>query len=95
MSRFTVQLTRAAVKHLDAVPRLHRRRLAPDLRALADRATFWPAGIKRLKGSGFPLYRLRAGDYRVLFRIDGALLTIMRVINRKDLERTLRGLRRR
>ena len=95
MSRFTVQLTRAAVKDLDAVPQVHRRHLATDLRAPADLATSWPAGIKRLKGFGFPLYRLRAGDYRVLFRIDGALLTIMRVINRKDLERTLRGLRRR
>ena len=94
MSRFTVRLTRAAVKDLDAVPPVLRRRLAAELRALADRATSWPPGIKRLKGFGFPLYRLRAGDYRVLFRIDDTLVTIMRVINRKDLERTLRHLRR-
>ena len=47
MSRFTVQLTRAAVKDLDAVPQVHRRHLATDLRALADLATSWPVGIKR------------------------------------------------
>ena len=93
MSRFTVQLTRAAVKDLDAVPQVHRRHLATDLRALADLGASWPAGIKRIKGFGFPLYRLRAGDYRVLFRIDDTLVTIMRVINRKYLDRTLRRIR--
>ena len=93
MSRFTVQLTRAAVKDLDAVPQVHRQHLATDLRALADLATSWPVGTKRLKGFGFPLYRLRAGDYRVLFRIDDTLVTTMRVINRKDLDRTLRSIR--
>jgi mRNA-degrading endonuclease RelE of RelBE toxin-antitoxin system len=93
VSRFTVQLTRAAVKDLDAVPQVHRQHLATDLRALANLATSWPVGIKRLKGFGFPLYRLRAGDYRVLFRIDDTLVTIMRVINRKDLDRTLRSIR--
>jgi mRNA-degrading endonuclease RelE of RelBE toxin-antitoxin system len=52
-----------------------------------------PPRIKRLKGFAFPLYRLRSGDYRVLYRIDEAAVTVMRVINRKDLERTLRQLR--
>ncbi len=92
MSRLTVQLTRAAVRDLDAAPQVHSQHLATDLRALADLATSWPVGIKRLKGFGFPLYRLRAGDYRVLFRIDDTLVTIMRIINRKDLDRTLRRL---
>ncbi|MDP2625753.1 MAG: hypothetical protein Q8Q58_02455, partial [Candidatus Rokubacteria bacterium] len=49
-----------------------------------------PPRIKRLKGFPFPLYRLRSGDYRVLDRIDEALVTVMRIINRRDLERTLR-----
>ncbi len=93
MTRCTVQLTRAAVKDLDAVPQANRRRLATELKALADLGASWPAGIKRIKGFGFPLYRLRAGDYRALFRLDGTLVTIMRVINRKDLDRTLRRLR--
>ena len=47
----------------------------------------------QLKGFSFPLYRLRSGEYRVLYRVDEALVTVMRVINRKDLEKTLRRLR--
>ncbi len=37
--------------------------------------------------------KLRSGDFRVLYRVDGALVTVMRVIDRKDLELVLRRLR--
>jgi mRNA-degrading endonuclease RelE of RelBE toxin-antitoxin system len=49
---------------------------------------------KRLKGLAFPLHRLRIGDYRLLYRIDEKTITIMRVVNRKDLERGLKNLKR-
>jgi mRNA-degrading endonuclease RelE of RelBE toxin-antitoxin system len=35
------------------------------------------------------LYRLRAGDYRVLYRVVRNTVTIIRVIDRRDLERSL------
>ena len=41
-------------------------------------------------GVGTPLYQLRSGDYLVLYGIDEALVTVMRVIYRPDLERILR-----
>jgi mRNA-degrading endonuclease RelE of RelBE toxin-antitoxin system len=63
------------------------------LRTLKGSPVGRPPRIKRLKGFAGPLYRLRSGDYRVLYRIDEAAVTVMRVINRKDLERTLRQLR--
>ncbi len=44
-------------------------------------------------GVGTPLYQLRSGDYLVLYGIDEALVTVMRVIYRPDLERILRRLR--
>ncbi len=52
-----------------------------------------PPRIKRLKGFSFPLYRLRSGDYRVLYRVEAATVTVMRVVSRRNLERTLRRLR--
>jgi mRNA-degrading endonuclease RelE of RelBE toxin-antitoxin system len=40
--------------------------------------------IKRLQGIDPPEFRLRVGDYRVRFPIDGHILCILRVRNRKE-----------
>jgi mRNA interferase RelE/StbE len=90
---FSVQLTTHAVADLDRLPEEVRLRIMGQLTALA--AHPFPAGQsrKRLKGFGFPLYRFRVGDYRILYRIDPSLITVMRVIDRKDLDRIARRLR--
>ncbi|GAB4418084.1 MAG: hypothetical protein OHK0032_14090 [Thermodesulfovibrionales bacterium] len=46
--------------------------------------------IKKLKGFSPPLYRLRTGDFRVLYRITGNKVAVLRVIDRKELERELK-----
>jgi mRNA interferase RelE/StbE len=38
--------------------------------------------VKRMAGISPPLYRLRIGDWRVLFRYDGATLVILRILPR-------------
>lgn len=88
----SVQLTRAATADLDRLPTADRDHVTHDLRTLAEHPIGGPPRIKRLKGFGFPLYRLRSGDYRALYRIDEAAVTVMRVIHRRELERTLRQL---
>ncbi len=93
MSPFTVQLTRIAARDLDRLPSSDRDQVGRALQALENNPVGSPPRIKQLKGFSFPLYRLRSGEYRVRYRVDGALVTVMRVINRKDLERTLRRLR--
>ncbi|MDW8119580.1 MAG: type II toxin-antitoxin system RelE/ParE family toxin [Chloroflexota bacterium] len=39
-------------------------------------------GVKRLKTAD--TYRLRVGDYRVLFTITGEVIIIQRIVHRKD-----------
>jgi mRNA interferase RelE/StbE len=39
--------------------------------------------IKKLKGS-INIYRLRVGDYRVLFELEGTVITVYDVLHRKD-----------
>lgn len=92
MSRFTVQLTRAASKDLDLLPASHREQITEALLTLQQEPIGPPPRIRRLRGFPFALYRLRSGDYRVLYRIDEAVVTVMRVINRRELERALRQL---
>ena len=93
MHAFAVQLTNQAAADLDKVPREARIQIVKDLSALAVDA--FPKGHvrKKLKGFKFALYRLRAGNYRVLYRIDARLVTIMRVVNRKDLEKIAKRLK--
>lgn len=94
MTAFDVQVTRAAARDLDRVPGVDVEPVLADLRGLGRTPRGAPPRIKRLRGFAFPVYRLRSGTYRVLYRIDGRLVTVMRVVPRKDLDRTLRQLHR-
>lgn len=92
MSGRPIQITRTAAKDLDRLDPALRDQLVRDLRDLQTDPTGRPPRIKRLPGYGAPLYRLRSGDYRVVYRLDDDLITVLRVINRRDLERALRQL---
>ena len=94
MIQFRVQLTRVAAKDLDALDTVVRAAVVADLAKLSESPIDRPPRVKRLKGFKQPLYRLRSGDHRVVYRIDERLVTILRVIDRKVLERSLRKLRK-
>lgn len=54
----------------------------------------YPMGkrIKKIVGSKLPLYRLKVGDYRVIYEIVKREIPILRVIHRKDLEKIIKNL---
>jgi mRNA interferase RelE/StbE len=86
--RYEVQLTRAAERGLSGLSKADLRRIDAKIRALADDPR--PHGVKKLEGSG-ELYRIRAGDYRILYQIEDARLVIVVVDvgNRRDIYRSL------
>ncbi len=49
--------------------------------------------IKKLKGVKGSFYRLRIGDYRALFEVEGDSVTVHRVVNRKELDRVISRLK--
>ncbi len=63
-----------------------RRRVADAIDALAE--TPRPAGVKKLAGRG-DLYRVRVGDYRIVYRIedDRLVVLVIRVGHRRDVYR--------
>jgi len=63
----------SAVKELEAVPAKDRRRLVARLRRLS--ADPRPPGCEKL--SGHDLFRIRQGDYRVLYSIEDQALVIL------------------
>jgi mRNA interferase RelE/StbE len=86
---FGIVLTDHAVADLDSLPIRLRLQVAQDIASLARDPLPPRPGTKKLKGYRPPLYRLRAGDYRVLYRVVRNTVTIIRVIDRRDLERSL------
>jgi mRNA-degrading endonuclease RelE of RelBE toxin-antitoxin system len=93
MQPFKIILTDHAIDDLESVPEAERSHLRVDIRDL--QFSPFPQGtrIKRLKGYRPPLYRLRSGEFRVLYRIRGGTITVLRIIDRKVLERVIRRLR--
>ena len=93
MNEYSLQLAKQARTDLEQLPVKIQKQIARDLETLTAKP--FPEGIriKKLKGFSFPLYRLRTGDFRVLYRIDGRLITLLRVIDRKILDRILARLK--
>jgi mRNA interferase RelE/StbE len=84
--RYRVQIERRAQKALNALPRDLRRRVAAKVDALAENPR--PLGVRKLEGEE-DLYRLRVGDYRVLYAIRDAVLLVLvvRTADRREVYR--------
>jgi len=81
---FEVLLTLEARGNFHGLPKTIRARVQHVFLRLAQ----WPAvsGIKSLKGSLRGSYRIRTGDWRILFRVDeqARRVTVFRIDNRRD-----------
>jgi mRNA interferase RelE/StbE len=84
---YRVELTPAAQRQIDKLPRSVQRQVIERIAALANEPR--PAGCVRL--SGEEVWRVRAGDYRVVYAIEDAalLVTIVKAAHRRDVYRDL------
>jgi mRNA interferase RelE/StbE len=80
MARVTVG--REALEQLAKLPRVVRERIGK----LFERLECWPAvsGAKPLTGNLAGWYRLRTGDYRVRFRVEGGNVIVDKIGHRSD-----------
>jgi mRNA interferase RelE/StbE len=79
--RYEIDFVESALEQLRALPKDARRLIGAKL----DRAQHDLTGdIKKLKGFKNK-YRLRAGNYRVLFELEGTCLVVYDVGDRKDI----------
>lgn len=86
--RDEILLTRAAERGLSGLSKADFRRIDAKIRALADDPR--PSGVKKLEGTD-NLYRVRSGDFRILYQIQDTRLVvvIVDVGNRRDIYRSL------
>ncbi len=85
MAAYNLVITKSAAKELEAIPKKDRRRIVERIRELAYEPR--PFGAEKL--SGEDKYRIRQGNYRVLYEIlDRELVvTVIRIGNRRDVYR--------
>lgn len=85
MANYTVDVRRSAVKEIGDLPKRECVAIVGKIQALARDPR--PHGSEKL--SGDDKYRLRHGDYRVVYEIDDARkkVTIVRVAHRREVYR--------
>ena len=86
MASYNIELKRSAAKELETIGnRKDRRRIVARIRALAKDPR--PAGSQKL--SGEELYRVRQGDYRIVYSIDDDILlvVVIKIGHRRDVYR--------
>ena len=86
MASYSLEIKRSAAKELAQVPPKDRGRIVARIQALADDPR--PVGAEKL--SGQERYRVRQGDYRILYEIEDQVLRIMvvKIGHRRDVYRT-------
>lgn len=82
MASYSVEIKRSAAKELEQLPPKDRTRIVTRIRALAG--TPRPPGCEKL--SGQERYRVRQGNYRILYEIDDAVfrVIVVRIAHRRD-----------
>ena len=85
MASYSVGIKRSAAKELEAVPAKDRKRIVRRIEGLATDPR--PPGCEKL--SGEEKYRLRQGNYRILYEIidQELIVTVVKIGNRRDVDR--------
>jgi mRNA interferase RelE/StbE len=83
---YRVELTPAAQRDLRSLDRPVLRRIDARIRSLSEEPR--PHGAEKLAGES-EVYRVRVGDYRILYQIHDAVLTVLvvRVRHRREVYR--------
>jgi mRNA interferase RelE/StbE len=83
---YKILITKSAKKDIDTLDTVIRKRLGKKLLQFASLDNLQSVA-KHLEDSRIGEYRLRIGDYRVLFDLDRKNIIIVRVQHRKDVYR--------
>ena len=82
MARYRIELKKSAVKELAQIPKKDLRRVTEKIATLADNPR--PKGCAKL--SGQDKYRIRQGNYRILYSIEDDVLVVyvVKIAHRKE-----------
>ncbi len=81
--KYEIEIRRRAEKDLSAIPKSDAQKIADAIFALEDGLV---GDIKKLTNFS-PEYRLRIGDWRILFEMSKTTVTIFRILHRREVYR--------
>jgi len=83
---YKLEFTESARRELRALDRQLQRRISTKVNELCDQP--FPSGVKKLQGLQ-DHFRIRVGDYRVIYRVDGhrVVVVIVQIGHRRDVYR--------
>jgi mRNA interferase RelE/StbE len=79
----TIDLRRAADKDIQRLPKFDAERVAERIAAYGENPQAPGHDVLQLVGTQ-SLFRLRVGDWRVIFRLNGEHMIILRVLHRRE-----------
>jgi len=84
---YKIELRRKVQRSLDKLPKDDFDAVIGDIKKLADSSR--PRGVEKIKSAG--LWRIRKGDYRIVYSIDDSqkLVVILRIGHRREIYRSL------
>ena len=84
---YKIELRRRAQRALDKLPKSDFQAVVEVIKDLSQ--TPRPGGIEKVKGTG--LWRIRQGDYRIIYAIDDnqRLVTVLRIGHRREIYKSL------
>jgi len=87
LETYRIKILPTAQKELASLPKAIRIRIGKKIDSLQTNPT--PQGVKLLKGKEREAYRVRVGDYRILYQIKKDILTVLviKIGHRKEVYR--------
>ena len=88
LSKYTIQISKSAAKYLADLPKVDQLRIVGVVDLLSEN----PLPSKALKLRGREGYRIRVGDYRILYSFNGTVMTVwvIKIGHRKDMYRVVK-----
>jgi mRNA interferase RelE/StbE len=84
---YSISINPSALKELGKLPKVIAKKAEKAIDALSEEPR--PIGVKKLKGTDEHLYRIRIGDYRIIYSIEDEIkiVDVLKVGHRKEIYR--------
>jgi len=92
VDKFQIVLSPPAIKDLDGFSDSVCGKIVRALQILKDNPFPRGKAIKKIKGTNSDYYRLRVDKCRVFYLLEGNRAVVLRILNKKDVERFIRNL---